>query len=160
MRDYYRIKGAKMTGSAKKVYMFLLSDQELLDGWRNEPLKLLWGELYVLYNGILLEPHLQEARISGENEVITWSRPNVSDALSQIRQIEPNLPLEERMLFYLILGILSQCEAWREKLEGNWFEDAFRAFLQGYNNLPQWQNLMALLFFTNISKQLTLPRIQ
>lgn len=108
MKDYYRIKCAKMAVSVKKLYMFLLGDKELLEGWRNEPLKLLWGELYLLYNGLLLEPHLKEARISPENEIITWLRPNITDTLSRVRQIEPNLPLEERMLLYLILTILSQ----------------------------------------------------
>jgi hypothetical protein len=110
MKDYYRIKCAKMTAPVKKLYMFLLADKELLEGWRNEPLKLLWVELYILYNGLLLEPHLKEARISAENDIITWLRPNITDTLNRIKQIEPSLRLEERMLLYLILAILSQSE--------------------------------------------------
>lgn len=99
-----------MTAPVKKLYMFLLADKELLEGWRNEPLKLLWVELYILYNGLLLEPHLKEARISAENDIITWLRPNITDTLNRIKQIEPSLRLEERMLLYLILAILSQSE--------------------------------------------------
>ena len=34
LKDYYRIKSAKMSGLIKKIYMFLLSDRELLDGWK------------------------------------------------------------------------------------------------------------------------------
>lgn len=66
--------------------------------------------------------------------------------------MEGSLQLEERVLLRLVLSILAGDGEWREAVGEGQLEAAFGAFLQSYNETPQWQNLMTLLLFSMAAK--------